>query len=365
MLAGNDKKVYNKTGEIAMMPKKPRRRVNIKQVAQEAEVSTQTVSRVINDRPDVAPETRERVLKVIKRLGYRPSAVARSLTRQRSHTLGVVTAGLEYFGPSQTLTGITQQAEAMGYSLLLMELPTFDTGDVHPMLNNLLARQVDGIIWAVAEVGSNRHWVQDWMPELSVPIIFYTMEPRANLSIVAIDNRMGGRMATEHLLDLGYRHIGHIAGPLDWWEARERKAGWQEALSDAGLSINDRRWVEGDWTPASGERAICQLLDQFPATDAVFVANDQMSLAVLQVTCRRGLRVPQDLAVVGFDAIPEGAYFLPPLTSVRQGLHELGCTAVRELLGMIEASRQSNTAYHPKVVLLDPQLVIRESSVAQ
>lgn len=244
----------------------------------------------------------------------------------------MVTAGLKYFGPSNTLTGITQQAEGIGYSLLLMELPRFDTGDVHPILNNLLARQVDGIIWAVPEVGSNRHWLQDWVPELSVPIIFYTMEPRANLSIVAIDDHMGGRMATEHLLDLGYRHIGHIAGPLDWWEARERKAGWQETLLDADMGIDDRQWVEGNWSPASGERAIYQMLEQFPEMDAVFVANDQMSLAVLQVAWRRGLRVPQDLAVVGFDAIPEGAYFLPPLTSVRQGLHELGCTACENWL---------------------------------
>jgi DNA-binding LacI/PurR family transcriptional regulator len=348
-----------------MMPKKPRKRVTIKQVAQEAEVSTQTVSRVINDRPDVASETRERVLGVIERLAYQPSAVARSLIQQRSYTLGVVTAGLKYFGPSNTLTGITQQAEGMGYSLLLTELPKFDTGDVHPILNSLLARQVDGIIWAVPEVGSNRDWLQDWVPELSVPIIFYTMEPRANLFIVAIDNRMGGRMATEHLLDLGYRHIGHIAGPLDWWEARERKAGWQEALLDAGMGIDDRQWVEGDWSAASGERAIYQMLEQFPEMDAVFVANDQMSLAVLHVACRKGLWVPHDLAVVGFDAMPEGAYFWPPLTSVWQDVHELGYTAVRELVGMIGASRQPKHDCAPKLVFLQPQLVVRESSVAR
>lgn len=345
-----------------MQPK--RRRVTIKQVAQEAGVSTQTVSRVINDRPDVAPETRQRVWEVIKRLGYQPSALARSLIQQRSYTLGVVIAGLKYIGPSRTLSGITEQAEAMGYSLLLKELPKFDTGDIEPVLNALLARQVDGIIWAVSEVSNNRDWLHNHLPDLPVPIIFLTMHHQDGLSVVSVDNYIGGRMATEHLIKQGYRHIGHITGPLAWWEARQRKAGWQDALSDAGIRIRDDQWVEGNWSSESGERAIRQLLDQYPEMDALFVANDQMALGVLQIACRRGLKVPHDLAVVGFDAIPEAAYFWPPLTTVQQNLHELGCTAVKQVIGLIEANREPERVHEPETVWLKPQLIVRGSSVA-
>jgi LacI family transcriptional regulator len=338
------------------------KKVTIKQVAQEAGVSTQTVSRVLNDRPDVATETRQQILEIIDRLGYQPSALARSLIHQRSYTLGIVTAGLRYIGPSRTLNGVTKQAEAMGYSLLLKKLPKFDTEDAEPILNDLLAMQVDGIIWAVPEVGNNCDWRHDRLPDLPVPILFLTMRQEPNLSLVAIDNYLGGRLATEHLLEQGCQHIGHLAGPLTWWEARQRKAGWQDTLADAGKRFNDNHWVEGDWSAQSAVAPIEQLLAQYPGMDAVFVANDQMALSVLQIAHRRGLSVPQDLAVVGFDNIPETAYFWPPLTSVQQDLHELGCMAVQQIVHAIEASRESEDVYEPDVVWLKPQLIVRESS---
>jgi LacI family transcriptional regulator len=339
-----------------------RRRITIKQVASEAGVSTQTVSRVLNERPDVAPETRQRVKEIIERLGYQPSALARSLIRQCSQTLGVVTAGLKFIGPSRTLNGITFQAEQMGYTLLLKELPGFDTNDIAPILNSLIARQVDGVIWAVPEVGDNRDWFMERLPALPVPMLFLTMEPRPGLSIVSIDNYRGGRLATEHLLQQGRRKIGHIAGPLDWWESRQRRAGWEDALSEAGLAPPEQQVVEGTWSSASGQRAFLQLLVQCPEMDAVFAANDQMALSVLQVACQQGIRVPQDLAVVGFDGIAEAAYFWPPLTTVNQDQHALGCKVVQELVALIEMIEQEKTSLEAKVEWLQPELIIRQSS---
>jgi LacI family transcriptional regulator len=271
---------------------------------------------------------------------------------------------LKYVGPSRTLSGITEQAEALGYSLLLKELPEFDTGDVEPILNALLARQVDGIIWAVSEVGDNRDWLNERLPDLSVPIIFLTMSQQAALPVVAVDNYSGGRMATKHLLEQGYRHIGHITGPLAWWEARQRRAGWQETLLEAGISVNDHQWAEGNWSSESGERAICQLLEQYPDMDAVFAGNDQMALSVAQVACRRGLKIPQELAVVGFDGIPEAAYFWPPLSTVEQDMHQLGCVAVDQVVRMIEASRESASMVRQETTWLEPRLIVRESSLA-
>src|ERR1041384_5619928 len=227
-------------------------RATIKEVASVAGVSTQTVSRVINERPDVSPETRQRVQKVIKALSYQPSALARSLISQRSHTLGVVTAGLKHIGPSRTLSGITSAAEEVGYSVLLKELSSYDTEEIKPIFQALLSRHVDGIIWAVPEVGENRKWVNDHPADFEVPLVYLTMESQEDLSIVSIDNYLGGRMAMSHLLEQGYRNVGHISGPLDWWEARQRMAAWKDALKDSGLSYDDNHCVEGNWSSASG-----------------------------------------------------------------------------------------------------------------
>jgi LacI family transcriptional regulator len=338
-------------------------RVTIKDVAAAAGVSHQTVSRVINDRPDVAEDTRRRVWQVIEAMNYQPSAIARSLTHQRTFTLGVVTAGLDFTGPSRTLNGITRQAEELGFTLLLKELPSFDTNDVYPILNSLLARQVDGIIWAVPKVGNNRHWLENQPPGLTVPIMFLTMPARPDLYVVSIDNYKGGRMATNHLIEQGYRHIGHISGPLDWWEARQRKAGWQDALLAAGLDADNPCWERGDWSSVSGERAIMRLLEREPALDAVFVGNDQMALGVLQIACRQGLQVPGDLAIVGFDGVPETAYYWPPLSTVQQDQQLLGCIAVQELVESIQARQQGQLDGAARSIALEPELIVRASSL--
>ncbi len=341
------------------------KRLTIIQVAKAAGVSTQTVSRVINDRPDVAPETRKRVKQVIDQLGYQPSALARSLSQRRSYTLGVVTAGLKYTGPSRTLNGITTKAEELGYALLLKELPSFTTNDIQSLIQFLLARHIDGLLWAVPEIGNNRKWIEMGVDKIPVPIVFITMQSRPGYSIVSVDNHRGGILATQHLLDLGRQHIGHVSGPLEWWEARQRKQGWQEALHAAGRKVTETHCAEGNWSASSGETAFLQLLQSYPELDAVFVANDQMALAALQIAHRRNLHIPKDLAVVGFDNIAESAYFYPSLTTINQNQHELGCQAVQELVSLIEAAHSGNQAIEPKSFLLAPELMLRESSVVR
>ena len=339
------------------------RRPTIKQVAKATGVSTQTVSRVINNRPDVAPETRERILITINELGYQPSALARSLIQQRSYTLGVVTAGLKYIGPSRTLNGITSAAEEADYSLLLKELTSFDTDDVLPIFQALLSRHVDGIIWAVPEVGENRNWVNQQSFDLNIPIVYLAMEPKQNISAVSIDNYLGGRMAMSHLREQGYQHIAHITGPLDWWEARQRLVAWKDVLREYGLEVRDEHCAEGNWSPESGVQAFEKLLEQYPEMDSIFVANDQMALAVIQVACQKGLRIPEDFAIVGFDNIPESAFFCPPLTTVEQDQYAVGKVAVEETIKIIEAGWQGLELVEPKSVMLAPTLVVRQSSL--
>jgi LacI family transcriptional regulator len=343
-----------------------KRRMTIKEVAEAAGVSTQTVSRVLNNRPDVAPETFQRVQQVIKETGYAPNVLARSLIRGRTHTLGVVAYGLEYFGPSRVLTGIERQADEIGYSIFLNLLHQPETSDVAHLLNNLFARQVDGIIWAIPEIGDNRSWAQAKSLDFPVPAIFVSgMTGQTSLPLVGVDNRAVGHLATEHLLAGGARRIGIITGPLKWWEAQQRQQGWRETLETHGLAVEDRLVAVGDWNARSGEQGLYQLLAQCPDLDAVFASNDQMALGVLHGAHRLGRRVPEDLSVVGVDNIPESAHFWPPLTTVRQRLREAGAQAVQELHLMIQKAKQSQHGQNgaiPNIALLQPELIVRESS---
>jgi LacI family transcriptional regulator len=338
-------------------------KATIRDVAAKAQVSNQTVSRVINNRPDVAEETRQRIWQVIEALNYRPNALARSLIQQRSLTLGVITAGLQFLGPSQTLNGIIRQAEEMGYSLLLKELPHFRSSDTRPLLDTLLARQVEGIIWAVPEIGDNRDPIEDQLLEVPVPIIYLTMRKLPGVPTVAVDNCLGGRLAAQHLIEQGYRHIAHISGPLDWWEARQRQVGWLDTLHEAGLPVSEKCSVPGTWSAASGAQAMTQLMERYPDMDAVFVANDQMALGAMHAAHQKGCRIPHDLGVVGFDGMPEAAYFVPPLTTVSQDLRELGSTAVRQLSHAIGFDGPEHPVFEPGYISLRPELYIRESSV--
>jgi len=338
-------------------------RSTIKEVASVAGVSTQTVSRVINERPDVSPDTRKRVQEVIKDLAYQPSALARSLIRQRSYTLGVVIAGLMYIGPSRTLSGIAAAAEQAGYSLLLKELPRFDGNDIEPIFQALLSRHVDGIIWAVSEVGENLNWVNKPPLDTGIPLIFITMEPQKNIPVVSIDNYMGGRLAMSHLLEQGYRNIGHISGPLDWWEARQRMAAWKDVLSETGIEINENHWAEGNWSSSSGSQAAEKLFEQYPEMDSIFIANDQMALGALLIVHAKKLRIPEDIGIAGFDNIAESAYFIPPLTTVQQDQYEVARIAVVEIIKIIELGWQGLEPNYPQSIILPPTLVVRESSL--
>jgi LacI family transcriptional regulator len=329
-------------------------KVTIKDIAKLCDVSTQTVSRVINKRPDVSPETRDAVEKAIADMGYKPSALARSLVQQRSYTLGVITAGIRYVGVAQTLNGITEHCEASGYALLIKELPRFDTPNIVPVIESLIAHQVEGIIFAAPELKENIKTAQDQLPSFCPPILFLKSQVNPNFTTINIDNYGGARKAVEYLISVGRREIGLVTGPLDWLEARQRRQGWEDALTNAGLAAPDQHWTQGTWSSASGETAFTELIEKYPEMDAVFVSNDQMALGVLHYAHEHSLRVPEDLAVIGFDDLPEAAYFSPSLTSVTHPLRELGILAVKTLLTQISGSdiRFPGNSYTLKTNLL-------------
>jgi LacI family transcriptional regulator len=342
-----------------------RKRLTIRDVAAEAGVSTQTVSRVLNNRPDVAPETFQRVQEVIRKTGYAPNMLARGLTQGRSHVLGVVAYGLDYFGPSRVLTAIERAAAERGYAIMLNLILEPETNDVDHLFSSLRARQVDGIIWAIPEVGGNRGWLRTHLAELPVPVILVGgMTGRPYLPSIAIDNAAIGCLATEHLLAGGARHVGIITGPLTWWEAQQRRAGWSQTMRAHGREIEECLIVEGDWTVSSGEQALYRLLEACPDLDAVFASNDQMALGVLHAAHSLGKLVPEELSVVGVDDIAEASHFWPPLTTVHQPLGDAGALAVEDIDALIGKSKQARRSAEipPEMTFLEPVLIVRESS---
>lgn len=347
------------------MPNRRFAEVTLRDVAERAGVSAKTVSRVVNDQGEISQSTKIRVREAIEALGYQPNALARGLVRRRSNTLAVVAWGLDYFGPSRTVVGIEQQSDELGYSLMLHLLCRPDEMRVTRLLNTLVARRVDGIVWAVPEIGENRAWIGGDRAAQLPPIVFLSMAPRPGVSVVANDNRLGAALATRHLIGQGRRRIGLITGPLEWWEARERRAGWEESLAGAGLEADESLIVEGDWSASSGERGMALLLERRPEIDAVFACNDPMALGALQSIHRLGRQVPGDVAIVGFDNIPEAAYFLPPLSSVYQPLVDVGRLAVQVLHNRILAEQSGEDHGAAVATLLEPQMVVRQSSLSR
>lgn len=334
------------------------KRVTIREIARMCGVSMQTVSRVINNRPDVSPATRQAVEAAIASVGFQPSAVARSLVQRRSQTLGVIATGLDLFGVAQTLNGITEASQRAGYALLLKELASDDVDGVTPAIDFLVAHRVEGlIIFNPPSVETSVSALQAEVPEGRPPIVVLKSEPSSEFSTIAVDNFGGARMATEHLLALGRSRIGHIAGPATWREARDRTDGWRTALADAGIEPGPV--ASGDWSSASGEVAFRELIARAPDLDAVFVANDQMALGLLHVANERRIQVPGRLAVVGFDGLDEGAQFSPSLTTIGQPLRELGRLAVRELLSTIDADHGQAEVRN---LTLATELIVRDSA---
>jgi DNA-binding LacI/PurR family transcriptional regulator len=337
-------------------------KITIKDVARAAGVSTQTVSRVLNNRPDVSSETRKRVKQVITSLGYSPNVFARNLSRGRSNMLGVIGYGLVYYGTSSVLTGIENKANELGFSLTLSLIDRVEPTRVDHILYDLLSRRVEGIIWAVPADVNTFDWLAERFSEIQTPLVYINKGPDGPDHVTALDNRLGGKLATEHLLQQGYQRIGIITGPASWWEAQERLHGWKEVVKAAAYTDIDSLIVEGDWNPPSGDIGLHTLLDRDPQIDAVFISNDQMALGALQAARRLGLSIPEDLGIVGFDDIPEAAYFYPPLTTVRQNTRKLGAMAVERMSSLIRAQDEGETL-EPDTSWLEPRLIVRKSSI--
>ncbi len=330
----------------------PARRPVMHDVARLAGVSHQTVSRVLNHHPNVSAATRERVQKAMSQLEYRPNSLARSLVTSRTQRIGVISFDVRYFGPASTLVAIERAAQERGYGVTLVSMMGLAESDGAAAVFALDAQQVDGVIviaphrGAVEAVGT--------LPR-SLPVVALEAEYRSDRSVVAVDQRYGAEQATRHLLDLGHDTVWHIAGPADWREAEQRVDGWRDALVAAG--VRTPPLLRGDWSPQSGYRVGLELAARADVT-AVFAGNDQMALGVLRAFHERGIAVPAQRSVVGFDDIPEAEFFQPGLTTVRQDFDAVG----RKGLGLLLKLMETPKARRRQVSLIKPTVVERAST---
>jgi DNA-binding LacI/PurR family transcriptional regulator len=327
-----------------------RRVPRLEDVAMHAGVSHQTVSRVVNNHPNVRTATRERVEAAIAELGYRRNTAARSLVTRRSQTIGVLGTELGQYGPANTLLGVQQAAREAGYFVSIAALKESGADSIADAVRHFTDQGADGIIVIVPHEGTLQTLEE---LNLAIPVAVVGTGGEGRFSGAMVDQKLGARLAVAHLISSDHRRIGHIAGPQGWIDAAARTTGWREEMAAAGL--DDDLLMEGDWSAGSGYRIGRALAEKRIAT-AVFVGNDQMALGLLRAFGEAGIRVPQDVSVVGFDDQPEAAYFMPPLTTVRQDFEELGRRSMEMMRAQIEDGAASSTT------VVEPKLIVRASA---
>jgi len=325
--------------------------VTVQQVARAAGVSPATVSRILSGRKRVSPETREAVERAIAQLKFEPNVLAQSLKRGSSRTVGVLTqdVGSPFF--SELLRGIESALEGTGYESLIAS-GHWKAADEVQRARRLIARRVDGVVVLTGPLTD----AQLLPLSEQVPIVSTSSRLRSPRAVgLMLDNEAGGYLATRHLLDLGHHRIAHIVGRRDHPDAEERLAGYRRALQEAGLPIDERLILEGDYTEASGVLALNRLLHSGAPFTAIFAANDQTAYGVRLALYRLNIRVPDDVSLVGFDDLPGSLYTTPPLTTVRQPLFEVGRMAAQAMLQLLEGKPVELSA--PPL-----QLVVRETT---
>ena len=326
----------------------------MRDVAKLAGVSHQTVSRVLNEHPNVRQETRARVLEAMESLDYRRNLAARTLVTRQSHTLGIIGFETTLFGPASMLYGIEDAARTAGYLVSIATVRNLDHRPVLEAVDRLRQHAVDGII-AIAPKPAVTNGLMQAPAGLYCVAVGGAGEAGA-VPTVRIDNAAGARAATRHLLDLGHRTVHHIAGPADWPEAQERVTGWRDALNEAGAPVPPI--APQSWNAETGYEQ-GQALARDPAVTAVFCANDRIALGVLRALHEAGRKVPEEVSVVGFDDMPDSGYFLPPLTTIRQDFAELGRLSLALLLEHMASNEGDESPAH---VVVAPELIIRAST---
>lgn len=327
-----------------------RKQSTIKDVAKLAGVSIQTVSRVLNNSGPTSEKTRLAVEQAARELDYHINLAARSLSAKNSQTIGLLVTGEMRYGVTQIFTNIEEQLTKEGKFLSVATADNHDPSTIERALNYFTALNVDGMI-VIARSEETLERVQHYKHCPTVVIIpgFY---PSLSVSVLCVTQYAGSELATEHLLTQGRTHLFHLAGDLSWKDAQERLSGFIDTCERHQI---EPLWeTAGSWSSESGYRTTKQVLEQYDF-DGMFVANDDLCLGAIRAIHEAGLRVPEDIAVVGFDDAPGTEYFCPPLSTIRQNFWEIGNQALQELNRLIEGAE-------PRNIELGVELIARAST---
>ena len=326
-------------------------------VAERAGVSIGTVSRVLNNRDRVRPETRERVLSAIRDLDYYANASAQALANQHTETLGLVIPQVNDPYYYQIVRGVEDAVTTANYQLLIASQPR--PAPEHQYLKLLRRSHVDGMVLVAIDILAQE---LQQVVDSGIPVGLVQQDVGTHVPTFLSDNYGGARTLVEHLVTRhDYQRIAYISGTDFTPDSRERLRGLRDVLAEHGLELPERYIVQGDYLRGSGHRAMQQLFDLPDWPQAVFAANDQMAVDAIMAAQERGLRVPEDIAVVGFDDVPLASYVSPALTTVHQPIYELGWHAAKLVLDMIKGNGQSQGLIGPRALLLPTTLVVRES----
>ncbi|WP_231114369.1 LacI family DNA-binding transcriptional regulator [Lentzea aerocolonigenes] len=319
-------------------------------VARLAGVSHQTVSRVLNDHPNVREQTRLRVRAAIKELGYRPNRAARALVTGKTQLIGVVAQNSTLYGPASLLSAFEEAAGEAGFAVSVGRVKVLDRESIAAAVERHRDQRVAGIV-VIAPNSSAADALADIPAEL--PLVTVDGDPDRPTPLVTVDQGAGAYDATTHLLEAGHSTVWHVSGPTDWFDAAGRVHGWRRALEIHNAEVPPV--VAADWSAAAGYKA-GQMLARMPEVTAVFASNDHLALGVLRAMYERGRRVPHDVSVVGFDDVPEAEFFIPPLTTVRPDF----AAVARETLSLLLEQVSEGESAQPRRTI-EPTLVLRKS----
>jgi DNA-binding LacI/PurR family transcriptional regulator len=328
------------------------KRPTIRDVAQLAGVSHQTVSRVINQYDRINPETRKKVDDAIEVLGYHPSAIARSMSYGGTRTFACISPNLTDYTFASMIEGAETYAREHGYFLISATAP--DASSFQNLVEQLVqSRRTEGLL--VINPYADKRYL--YLPK-DVPVVLLGARPRTKgLASVALDDKQGGYLATKHLLSLGHKQIALISGPLEEDCVQDRINGYKKALDEAGLPIDKELIYSGDWSATSGQVGVENLIKQGTYFSAIFAQNDRMATGAIHFMQKIDWRIPEDVSIVGFDDMPLSSYFNPSITTIRQDVPILGHNAVRLLINKIEYPGEEI-----QQLLYTPELVVRNST---
>lgn len=328
-------------------------KTSIKDIAAIAGVSHSTVSRALSNSPLIPEATRRRIQRIAQRKGYTPNAIARGLVTRRTHAIGVVVTTIEDPFVAEVVRGIEQVAGDQGYRVFLATSHNDSTRELN-VVTALWESRVDSVIVAASRVGS---LYGPRLQQIGVPIVLINNQhPGTFIHTIAIDDAQGANLATQHLISLGHRVIGHLRGPSGHRASGKRLAGYRRALKQAGIAFDPTLVADADGSAAGGEQ-ILQLLAHSPCPTAIFCYNDMTAIGALSILKRQGLAVPDDISLVGFDDIPFAQYVEPPLTTVRQPMTEMGRQAMQMALTLMNGPKSQV----PDIVI-PGQLIERKST---